>query len=350
MSLDTAPDDRVPVAVLTGFLGAGKTTLLNFLLRHPAMQGTAVVVNEFGDVGLDHHLIEASIHDVELIEGGCLCCTVRGALADALLKLLERSGKNGWPPIKRIILETTGVAEPGPIVRELGASPELQGRVRLDGTTTLVDASVGADTLVRQRIARAQVAAADQLLVSKSDLVEPAMLDALRDQLRALNPEAPIDVLNKGAGKPNQLFGTAQRGAADATPLLTWMAAAGPVRFTPLTDDTPAPDLDGIDSFSVVLDAPLPEWRFYGWLSFLRGLSGPDLLRIKGLVNLEGQSGPVLIHGVQGIFHDPESRETWPSDDQRTRLVFITQGWGKETVGSTLGYLTGEADDNETDT
>ncbi|WP_029889327.1 CobW family GTP-binding protein [Polycyclovorans algicola] len=342
---DAPADTRIPVAVLTGFLGAGKTTLLNFLLRHPAMQGTAVVVNEFGDVGLDHHLIEAAVHDVELIEGGCLCCTVRGALGDALIKLLDRSGKDGWPPIKRIILETTGVAEPGPILRELAASPELSGRVRSDGTTTLVDAAVGADTLARQRIARTQVAAADQLLISKADLVEPPALDALQSQLRALNPEAPIDILNKGAAKPQQLFGTAQRGATQTAPLLTWLTEAKPVRFTPLTDDTPAPDLDGIDSFSVVLDAPLPEWRFYGWLSFLRGLSGPDLLRVKGFVNLEGQLGPVLIHGVQGVFHEPESRDAWPTDDHRTRLVFITQGWGKETVRSTLGYLTGEADD-----
>lgn len=342
---DAPADTRIPVAVLTGFLGAGKTTLLNFLLRHPAMQGTAVVVNEFGDVGLDHHLIEAAVHDVELIEGGCLCCTVRGALGDALIKLLDRSGKDGWPPIKRIILETTGIAEPGPILRELAASPELSGRVRSDGTTTLIDAAVGADTLARQRIARAQVAAADQLLISKADLVEPAALDGLQRQLRALNPEAPIDILNKGAAKPQQLFGTARRGTGDAAPLLQWLKVAAPVAFTPLTDDTPAPDLDGIDSFSVVLDAPLPEWRFYGWLSFLRGLSGPDLLRVKGFVNLEGQLGPVLIHGVQGVFHEPESRDAWPTNDHCTRLVFITQGWGKETVRSTLGYLTGEADD-----
>ena len=349
MSSGAAPDDRVPVAVLTGFLGAGKTTLLNFLLRHPAMQGTAVVVNEFGDVGLDHHLIETAVHDVELIEGGCLCCTVRGALGDALIKLLDRSGKDGWPPIKRIILETTGVAEPGPILRELSAAPELQGRVRADGTTTLVDAAVGADTLALQGIARAQVSAADQLLISKADLVAPAALAALNEQLRALNPEAPIDLVNRGAAKPQHLFGTAQRATADAAPMMRWMHAAAPVRFTPLTDDTPAPQPDGIDSFSVVLDTPLPEWRFYGWLTFLRGLSGPDLLRVKGLIHLEGRSGPVLIHGVQGVFHDPEPRDSWPTDDHRTRLVFITQGWGRETVRSTLGHLTGEAD-GETDT
>lgn len=346
--MSDAPDTRIPVAVLTGFLGAGKTTMLNFLLRHPAMQGTAVVVNEFGDVGLDHHLIESAVHDVELVEGGCLCCTARGALAGSLVNLLERSGKDGWPPIKRIILETTGVAEPGPILRELSFSPELQGRVRVDGTTTLVDASVGADTLARQRIARAQVAAADQLLISKGDLVDAEALAALTAQVRALNPEAPVDVLNKGAAKPQQIFGTGRRGATVPVPMLTWMASAEPVRFTPLTDDTPAPDADGIDSFSVVLDTPLSAWRFHGWLAFLRGLSGPDLLRIKGLVNMEGLPGPVLIHGVQGIFHDPENLAEWPTDDHRTRLVFITQGWGKETVRSTLGYLTGEADDEAT--
>lgn len=342
---DAPADTRIPVAVLTGFLGAGKTTLLNFLLRHPAMQGTAVVVNEFGDVGLDHHLIEAAVHDVELIEGGCLCCTVRGALGDALIKLLDRSGKDGWPPIKRIILETTGIAEPGPILRELAASPELSGRVRSDGTTTLVDAVVGADTLARQRIARAQVAAADQLLISKADLVEPPCWTHCKVSCARSTLKRPSTSSTKA--RPNRSNSSVPRGAApgDAAPLLQWLKVAAPVAFTPLTDDTPAPDLDGIDSFSVVLDAPLPEWRFYGWLSFLRGLSGPDLLRVKGFVNLEGQLGPVLIHGVQGVFHEPESRDAWPTDDHCTRLVFITQGWGKETVRSTLGYLTGEADD-----
>jgi G3E family GTPase len=342
--MNVAADTRIPVAVLTGFLGAGKTTLLNFLLRHPAMQGTAVVVNEFGDVGLDHHLIEAAIDDVELVAGGCLCCTARGALGDALLKLLNRSGKDGWPPIQRIILETTGVAEPGPILRELAASSELQARVCVAGTTTLVDAANGLATLAAQRIARAQAAAADRLLVSKSDLVDDGVVAELQAQLNALNPEAPIDLVRHGAARPAQLFPTASAAPDGDAPLLGWMARAEPVRFTPLTDDTPAPDLDGIDSFSVVLDDPLPEWRFYGWLSFLRGLSGPDLLRIKGLIHLEGAPGPVLIHGVQGVFHEPVQRDSWPDDDRRTRLVFITQGWGKETVRSTLGYLTGEAD------
>jgi G3E family GTPase len=329
-------DARLPVAVLTGFLGAGKTTLLNFLLRHPQMAGTAVVINEYGEVGLDHHLIEAAADEVELIAGGCLCCTVRGRLAEALLRLRARNQRGELPTIRRIVLETTGLAEPGPILRELSA-PELAEHFRIEGTTTLVDAVNGPQTLDRQPIARAQVAAADHLLISKADLVNAAAGEALQQRLRALNPEAEISTVRRGAAQPRQLFGGRRASAGPA--FQQWFQAAEPVRFRPFSDDSPSPAAQQIDSFSLVLDAPLPESRFYGWLAFLRSLCGPELLRIKGLVHLEGQPGPTVLHGVQGVFHPPEVRADWPDADRRTRLVFITQGWGKETVRSTLNYL-----------
>lgn len=329
-------DARIPVAVLTGFLGAGKTTLLNFLLRHPEMTGTAVVINEYGDVGLDHHLIEAASDDVELVAGGCLCCTARGQLADALLRLRERSQRGELPPIRRIVLETTGLAEPGPILRELGAY-ELAEHFRLEGTTTLIDAVNGQQTLDRQPIARAQVSAADQLLVSKTDLTDEATRQALRERLRALNPEAEITGCRQGAVQPQHLFGG--RRAVAGPSFLGWFQAVEPVRFQPFTDDSPRPSDQQIDSFSLVLDEALTEERFYGWLAFLHSLSGPDLLRVKGIVHLQGQPGPTVLHGVQGVFHPPEVLDHWPDADRRTRLVFITQGWGKETLRSTLNYL-----------
>lgn len=334
-----AADARLPVAVLTGFLGAGKTTALNFLLRHPKMQGTAVVINEFGEVGLDHHLVETSPEDIELVEGGCLCCTVRGRLAEALLRLRERSQRGELPPIQRIILETTGVAEPGPILRELGAVPVLAEHFRLDGVTTLIDAANGLATLETQSIARAQIASADQLLITKTDLAAPENITALEQRLRRLNPEAEIAAVKHGAVQPQQLFGAARRQGETDQRFQHWFTAAEPVKFRPVSDDSPSPDAQQIDSFSVIVDAPLPMERFFGWLSFLRSLCGPDLLRIKGFVNLEGQPGPTVLHGVQGVFHPPEFRGHWPSEDHRTRLVFITQGWGRDTVQSTLNYL-----------
>lgn len=334
-----AEDVRLPVAVLTGFLGAGKTTALNFLLRHPQMSGTAVVINEFGDVGLDHHLVETSPEDIELVEGGCLCCTVRGRLAEALLRLRERSRRGELPPIRRIILETTGVAEPGPILRELSATPDLAEHFRIDGVTTLVDAAVGLATLDTHAIARAQVAAADQLVVTKPDLVNADVSAALDQRLRELNPEAEIAVAQHGAVKPQQLFGAARRQCDADQRFQLWFSAAPTVSFRPVTDEIATPEAHQIDSFSVILDEPMPERRFYGWLAFLRSLCGPDLLRIKGFVNLDGQPGPTVLHGVQGVFHPPEVRARWPSSDHRTRLVFITQGWGRETVQSTLNYL-----------
>lgn len=331
----------LPVAVLTGFLGAGKTTLLNFLLRHPQMTGTAVVINEYGDVGLDHHLVQTAPEHVELIEGGCLCCTVRGRLAGALDQLRARSRNGELPTIRRVIIETTGLAEPGPIVRELTGAPELTTAFRLSGVTTVVAAAELAATLDRQAIARAQVAGADQLLISKADLLEAADLPALETHLRRLNPDAPITTLRRGSARPEHLFET--RPTAPAPSLQRWFEAAAPVTFAPVADDVRAPAADAIDSFSVVVESPLPEWRLFGWLSFLRSLSGPDLLRVKGLVNVEGQSGPLELHGVQSEFHPPVQHDRWPGTDQRTRLVFITQGWGRETVRSTLNYLLAEA-------
>lgn len=332
-------DNPLPVAILTGFLGAGKTTLLNFLLRHPQMQGTAVVINEFDDVGLDHHLIETAAEDVELVAGGCLCCTVRGRLAAALLRLRSRSQRGELPPIRRIVLETTGLAEPGPLMRELIGHPELTEHFQLVGITTLVDAANAEATLDGQPIARAQVAAADQLLITKTDLVSAEALAALQARLARLNPEAETAISRNGAAQPRQLFGVPRRGDALEIRFQGWAREAEPLRFRPLSDPIPTPSAQQIDSFSVIIDTPLPESRFYGWLAFLRSLCGPDLLRIKGLINLQGQAGPTLLHGVQGVFHPPEVREQWPDADHRTRLVFITQGWGRETVQSTLNYL-----------
>ncbi len=348
--MSTTADTRIPMVLLTGFLGAGKTTLLNFLLRHPAMSGTAVVINEYGEVGLDHHLVEqAEPDEVELIEGGCMCCTTRGRLAESLMSLFTKAQRKQIPSLKRIIIETTGLAEPGPILNQLLNAPQLHERFVLDSVVTLVDAVNAASTVEQIDIAQKQIAGADALLITKSDLVTPEALDLLKAKLLAMNPDADIQVPTKGAAQPGWLFTDGRRRAGSAgyglSPLILKadslrLAPADPNLMTADADPWGSgPEWDEIQTFSLIVDAPLPAWKFYGWLDFLRSLAGNDLLRFKGIVNIEGQEKPRVIHGVQTVLHPPEELDRWPDEDRRTRLVFITRGWGQETVRNTLAYL-----------
>jgi G3E family GTPase len=339
------PDTRIPVVLLTGFLGAGKTTLLNFLLRHPAMTGTAVVINEYGAVGLDHHLVEqAEPDEVELIEGGCMCCTTRGRLAESLMNLFTKAQRKQIPSLRRVIIETTGLAEPGPILGQLFNSAQLHERFVVDSVVTLVDAVNGASTAEAIDIAQKQIAGADALLITKTDLVAPDAVEALRAKLAQMNPDADIHVPKKGAVPPDWLFTDGRRRPQRGlSPLIL---KADSLRLAPLVagDDSAdpwgeSPAWDDIQTFSLIVEEPLPAWKFYGWLDFLRSLTGADLLRFKGIVNLEGQDQPRVVHAVQTTLHPPEELERWPSEDRRTRLVFITRGWGQETVRSTLAYL-----------
>lgn len=332
----------LPVTVLTGFLGAGKSTLLNFMLRHPALQGTAVIINEYGDVGVDHHLVETAEEDVTLIAGGCLCCTARGQLGDALLKVFERA-QHGRIGLRRVIIETTGLAEPGPILQPLLHDPWVGERYLLDRLVTLVDAAHGMQTLDGQPIAVAQVTAADQILLSKTDLVPAEQADALERRLRQMNPDASLARVIDGKGHPSWLFSTPPPTAQSRrdAPLGLWFDSPTmlPATLSPVSNSVlsrPPPD---VDCFSVVIDEPLPPARVYGWLDLLRSLCGPDLLRIKGLIHVTGQPGPLIIHGVQNILHPAEYRPAWPDEDHRSRLVFITRGWAREAITSTLAYL-----------
>nr|WP_277346230.1 GTP-binding protein [Solimonas marina] len=335
---------------MTGFLGAGKTTLLNFVLRHPQMDGTAIVINEYGEVGLDHHLVEAAPDDLQLIANGCICCTARGAMSEALLVLVARMRQRGVT-LRRVIIETTGLAEPGPIVQELVAHPELLAHFELDSVVTLVDALNADETFASHDIAVQQITAADRLLLGKCDLVDEATLSALRERLREMNPDAPVAVVHHGAAQPAQLFsGGRDNPASPRYRSGGWLAAADTIRLMPAADAAPRGGLLGvarpltpaeqqIETFSVILDAPLPWARVRGWLAFVRTLCGPTLLRVKGLLNIENQAGPSVVHGVQYALHPMRELPAWPDDDRRTRLVFITRGAGRDIVAATLGYL-----------
>lgn len=342
-------DHRLPVCLLTGFLGAGKSTLLNFVLRHPQMRGTAVVINEYGSVGVDHHLVESAPDHTALIADGCLCCTASGRLSHAMLDLFTRAQERGVT-IRRIVIETTGLAEPGPILMQLMNDHLLTEHFVVDSVVTLVDALNASSTLAGLDTAVAQIAGADRLLITKADLVDVSVVSALERTLSAMNPDAKIERVVHGAAHPIQLFSGAHRRITSGDEVGLMFANAEQLCFTPsplppgrLVATGRAPSEHDIQTFSLVLEEPIPASTLSGWLAFLRTLCGPTLLRVKGLVNLCGQEGPTVIHGVQQVFHPLRALARWPDQDRRTRLVFITRGWGQEIVGSTLDWLQSRA-------
>jgi G3E family GTPase len=324
----------IPTVLVTGFLGSGKTTLLNGLLAHPDMRDTAVIVNEFGEVGLDHLLLETAFEDAVLLQSGCICCTVRGDLVDTLTTLIERRERGEIPFFTRVAIETTGLADPAPIVHLLMTEPSLIGCYRLERVVTTVDA-VNVESQLAQHFEPAkQAALADRLVLTKTDLVAPAESARLTARLRAVNPTAPIVPVVNGRISPDALFaGTGSDGAA-------WLHEAESAETGDhdhgAHDGEHAGHTHGILSFCLVREAPVPWPALKSWLVSLASLRGPDLLRMKGIVNVAGRDRPVVLHGVQHVFHPPQELARWPSEDRRTRIVFITRGIGEERIGKSF--------------
>jgi len=303
---------RVPVTVITGFLGAGKTTLLKRFLGTPQGQGTAVVVNEFGATGIDDALVRSSADETVLLGNGCLCCITRTDLQQALRRMVVERERGELPDFKRIVIETSGLADPSPILQTFATDRALGGVFHVEAVVTAVDAVTGGDTLAWSSEARKQVILADRLIITKTDIAGEGASATLTAQLHALNPGAEILEAVNGEIDPGRLTEPApdQRNAFVAE----------------------AAHSDGIGSFVLTYDKPIPWAVFARSMDTLMQLRGPDLLRVKGFLDVEDCKGPVVVQFVQHLAHPPAELESWPDKSRQSRLVFITRSVSEQQV------------------
>ncbi len=328
---------RIAVSLIAGFLGSGKTTLLNRWLRLPEAGRTAVVVNEFGEIGLDHDLIAASDDNVILLKNGCLCCAMRGDLVTALDLLYRKGLQDPARTFDRVAIETSGLADPGPVIQLLLSEPSIAARYRLDGVVTVVDSVNGEATLDAHLESIKQVAVADRILFSKGDLPFAdggASAAALRRRVKAINPAARL--IEADEALPAGLFAAGASRDPDAL-LKNWLRADAYEDASAATAGHPHDER--FRSFCYVRQTPISEAALALFLTAISDNLGPQLLRIKGIINvLERPETPALIHGAQKLLHDLDWLEEWPSADRNSRIVFITLDAGRPLVEELMGF------------
>ncbi|HCF1774327.1 TPA: GTP-binding protein [Pseudomonas aeruginosa] len=359
----------IPVTLLTGFLGSGKTTVLNHLVRQPELADALVIINEFGEMALDHLLVAHSTENLVMeMSSGCLCCTIRGDLVKTLRDITWRFSRNGQRQFRRVLIETTGLADPAPIIHTLMTHPQIAPKYRLDGILATVDMATGMHTLDQHPEAVKQAAVADALLLTKADLVSDEQRQALLRRLDGINPAAPRWEVKVGEIAPQKVLDLGLFSTDDKTPdVARWLREEA---YAPAHDhahehhdhdhgdaahephghhehghdhahdhhDVNRHD-DHIRAFCFSVEAPIAEEVLGAWLELLMSFVGSNILRVKGILNVEGNGQPIVVHGVQHIFHPPVPLPAWPSEDRRSRLVFITQDVDLEVVERTFQAL-----------
>jgi G3E family GTPase len=356
---DTMGGNLIPVTLLTGFLGSGKTTLLNRLINDPALKDALVLINEFGEIGLDHHLIQAVDAEMVVMASGCLCCTIQSDLAKTLRQMALKRVRGEISEFRRVIIETTGLADPAPILHTLMEDPLIGSHYRLDGVISTVDAVNGWQTLDRQIEAVKQAAVADRIVLTKTDLADAATGERLTARLHALNPAAPILAAATGAATAERLFDAGlydpKTKSLDAQRWLNAEAYDAPAPHHHHDHDhdhdhahdhghgTAGQDPHDVNrhdarirAHCLTLDEPVDWDGFALWAQSLAAYRGEDLLRLKALINVKGTDKPVAVHGVQHLFHPPAELPAWPSDDRRSRIVLITRDLSREMLEDSL--------------
>jgi G3E family GTPase len=330
------PTSNIVVNVITGFLGSGKSTLLNALVSRPELADTAVIVNEFGEVGIDHQLISSAIDQMVLLENGCVCCEVRGDLVDTLELLEMRVSEGLIPSFSRVVIETTGLADPAPSLHTLMIEPRLLKRFHLGRVAVTLDALNGGGSLNDFGEARKQIAVADIALLTKTDLVDKEEVSALEERIFQLNPGVKLFHVTQGdlSEELAKLLVGEDQGDAPSRIHSDILAYLDTNRHQHENHNHHNKNdhfhgggehTGGIKTASIVIEEPI-EWEdFTSWIDTVTSLRGPDLLRLKGFLNISGRNGPVVIHAVQHVVHPPVQLAEWPDEDHRTRVVCITR-------------------------